>query len=42
VLYPHARFLLPLGGAVLEGGGAIAPQDIAPAYLRSKVAERPS
>lgn len=42
VLYPHARFLLPLGRAVLEGGGAIAPQDIAPAYLRSKVAERPA
>ena len=42
VLYPRARFLLPLGRAVLEGGGAIAPQDIAPAYLRSKVAERPA
>ena len=42
VLYPHARFLLPLGRAVLEAGGAIAPQDIAPAYLRSKVAERPA
>ena len=42
VLYPHARFLLPLGRAVLEGGDAIAPQDIAPAYLRSKVAERPA
>jgi len=42
VLYPHARFLLPLGRAVLERGGTIAPQDIAPAYLRSKVAERPA
>jgi tRNA threonylcarbamoyladenosine biosynthesis protein TsaB len=42
VLYPHARFLLPLGRAVLEAGGAIEPQDIAPAYLRSKVAERPA
>ena len=41
VLYPHARFLLPLGRAVLEAGGAIAPHDIEPAYLRSKVAERP-
>ena len=42
VLYPRARFLLSLGQAVLERGGAVAPQDIAPAYLRSKVAERPA
>lgn len=42
VLYPRARFLLPLGQAVLKGGGAVAPQDIAPAYLRSKVAEKPA
>ena len=42
VLHPRARFLLPLGQAVLEAGGAVAPQDIAPAYLRSKVAERPA
>jgi tRNA threonylcarbamoyladenosine biosynthesis protein TsaB len=42
VLYPRARFLLPLGLAVLDSGGAVAPQDIAPAYLRSKVAERPA
>jgi tRNA threonylcarbamoyladenosine biosynthesis protein TsaB len=42
VLYPRARFLLPLGQAVLEAGGAVAPQDIAPAYLRSKVAEKPA
>ena len=41
ILYPRARFLLPLGQAVLEGGGAVAPQDIAPAYLRSKVAQKP-
>jgi tRNA threonylcarbamoyladenosine biosynthesis protein TsaB len=42
VLHPRARFLLPLGQAVLKAGGAVAPQDIAPAYLRSKVAERPA
>ena len=42
VLHPRARFLLPLGRAVIDGGGAVAPQDIAPAYLRSKVAERPA
>ena len=41
ILHPRARFLLPLGQAVLEGGGAVAPQDIAPAYLRSKVAQKP-
>jgi tRNA threonylcarbamoyladenosine biosynthesis protein TsaB len=41
VLHPRARFLLPLGVQVVEKGDAIAPQDIAPAYLRSKVAERP-
>lgn len=42
VLYPRARFLLPLGGAVIDGGGAVLPQDLTPAYLRSKVAEKPS
>jgi tRNA threonylcarbamoyladenosine biosynthesis protein TsaB len=42
VLHPRARFLLPLGQAVLEAGGAVAPQDIAPAYLRNKVAEKPA
>lgn len=41
VLHPRAKFLLPLGRVVVDGGAAIAPQDIAPAYLRSKVAERP-
>lgn len=42
VLHPRARFLLPLGRAVVDSGGAVAPQDISPAYLRSKVAERPA
>jgi len=42
ILYPRARFLLPLGRRVLEAGGAVAPQDIVPAYLRSKVAEKPA
>ena len=41
VLYPRASFLLPLGISVIERGAAVAPQDIAPAYLRSKVAEQP-
>lgn len=41
VLHPRARYLLPLGRAVVDGGGAIAPEDLSPAYLRSKVAEKP-
>ncbi|MDH5456397.1 MAG: tRNA (adenosine(37)-N6)-threonylcarbamoyltransferase complex dimerization subunit type 1 TsaB [Gammaproteobacteria bacterium] len=39
--YPRARFLLPLGAAAMAGGMAIRPQDLAPAYLRSKVAQKP-
>ena len=42
VLYPRARFLLPLGLAALEAGAAVAPQDLVPAYLRAKVAAKPS
>lgn len=42
VQHPRARFLLPLGEAALASGGAISPQDLVPAYLRSKVAEKPS
>lgn len=41
-LYPRARFLLPLGIRLVESGKALAPQDVVPAYLRSKVAELPS
>jgi tRNA threonylcarbamoyladenosine biosynthesis protein TsaB len=41
VLHPRARFLLPLGRALVNQGGTIAPQDLVPAYLRSKVAEKP-
>ena len=41
VLYPRARYLLPLGAAALKQGTSVAPQDIAPAYLRSKVAQKP-
>jgi tRNA threonylcarbamoyladenosine biosynthesis protein TsaB len=41
VLYPRARYLLPLGVAALAGGGAIDPEDLVPAYLRSKVAATP-
>ena len=41
VLYPRARHLLPLGEHAFEQGLAVAPQDLVPAYLRSKVAEKP-
>ena len=41
VLYPRARHLLLLGETAVENGQAISPQDIAPAYLRNKVAEKP-
>jgi len=40
-LYPRARWLLPLATEALEHGRAINPQDIVPAYLRSKIAEKP-
>lgn len=41
-LYPRARQLLRLGAAAWQAGSAIQPEDIMPAYLRSKVAEKPS
>lgn len=41
VLYPRARFLLSLGRDAIENDAAVAPQDLVPAYLRSKVAEKP-
>lgn len=37
VLYPRARYLLALAGGIKS----VAPQDINPAYLRKKVAEKP-
>lgn len=41
VLYPRAKYLLELGARRLEAGGATAPGEVAPAYLRQKVAEKP-
>ncbi|MDJ0749211.1 MAG: tRNA (adenosine(37)-N6)-threonylcarbamoyltransferase complex dimerization subunit type 1 TsaB [Woeseiaceae bacterium] len=41
VLYPRARFLLGLGKAGVRCGEAIEPEHLVPAYLRSKVAEKP-
>lgn len=42
VLYPRARFLLPLGAAAFGEGRAVNPEDVVPAYLRHKVAEKPA
>jgi tRNA threonylcarbamoyladenosine biosynthesis protein TsaB len=36
---PRARFLLPLAARQMQQGGAIEPQDLAPAYLRTRVAD---
>ena len=42
VLYPRARYLLALGADALERGLAVDPGDLVPAYLRGKVAEKPT
>ena len=42
VQHPRARYLLALGDAALARGAAINPQDLVPAYLRSKVAQKPA
>lgn len=42
VLFPRARYLLPLGEAALRSDGAQSPADLNPAYLREKVAEVPA
>jgi len=42
VLHPRAFYLLPLGAVGLANGLAVAPQDVVPAYLRQKVAEKPT
>jgi len=42
ILHPQARHLLSLGAAELANGNAVNPQNIMPAYLRQKVAEKPT
>jgi tRNA threonylcarbamoyladenosine biosynthesis protein TsaB len=42
ILYPRANYLLSLGALAVESGETIDPQDLVPAYLRHKVAEKPS
>lgn len=41
VHHPRARHLLALGATALRRGDALEPEHLVPAYLRSKVAERP-
>jgi tRNA threonylcarbamoyladenosine biosynthesis protein TsaB len=41
ILYPRARYLLPLAADALARGRAIDPADLVPAYLRSTVARPP-
>jgi tRNA threonylcarbamoyladenosine biosynthesis protein TsaB len=42
ILHPHASDLLGLATIALENGAVIEPQNISPAYLRHKVAEKPA
>ncbi len=41
VHYPKAEFLLALGARGFQDGEAIEPENLAPAYIRTKVAEKP-
>lgn len=41
VLHPRATALLGLAVAAMNSGKTVKPQDIVPAYLRQKVAEKP-
>ena len=41
VIYPRARYLFQLGVQSKQAGRAIPPGALVPAYIRSKVAERP-
>lgn len=42
VLHPRAADLLPLGAELVRAGESVLPQEVVPAYLRQKVAEKPS
>ena len=41
VHYPKAKYLLALGARACQLGEAIDPENLAPAYIRTKVAEKP-
>ena len=42
VTVPRARHLLGLGASAIAMGRAVAPEELVPAYLRTKVAEIPA
>jgi len=42
VYYPSARYLLALGAKGVKQDNAIRPENLVPAYIRMKVAEKPS
>lgn len=42
ILYPHADALLALGERAVASGQVVAPEQVTPAYLRHKVAEKPA
>ena len=42
VIYPRARYLVQLGVKSKQAGRAMAPGALVPAYIRSKVAEKPA
>lgn len=42
IKHPCARYLLPLAAVALQNGEFVEPHEIVPAYLRHKVAEKPS
>ena len=42
IQHPRARDLLGLGERIVRTGKTVLPQDVVPAYLRQKVAEKPS
>lgn len=39
--HPRARYVLLVGAAAWNAGQAVAPDEVAPAYVRLKVAEKP-
>jgi len=41
VHYPKAKYLLALGARACQAGKVIEPENLAPAYIRTKVAEKP-
>ena len=41
ILHPRARYLLAMGATELQAGHSVDPEDLVPAYLRHKVAEKP-